>query len=228
MKYELILFDADGTLFDYDKAERYALEQTCRQHGLGYDQPLLERYRAINSSLWRQLEEGMITSSKIRVERFRRLLSEIGSDAECDWEQFAQHYLSHLAGGAWLIDGAEEICRYLAPYYKLAILTNGIKEVQISRFQASSLTPYIDKLIISEEVGYSKPRPEIFEYAMKTLGQECRSTTMIVGDSLTSDMRGGKDFGIATCWYNPHGIENGTGLEVDYEIRRLDQLKDIL
>jgi|CZCA01.1.fsa_nt_gi 2-haloacid dehalogenase len=227
MDYELILFDADGTLFDYDRAERHALEKACRMHRLEYSERLLERYRKINSALWRQLEEGFITSAEIRVERFRSLLCELGLDA-ASAPELAQDYLSHLAQGAYLIDGAEEICRYLAPNYRLAILTNGIQEVQTSRFQASPLVPYFDRLIISEEVGFSKPRPEIFEYAMNALGHRCRSTTMIVGDSLTSDMRGGINYGIATCWYNPQARENDMGLEVDHEIYSLDQLGRIL
>jgi 2-haloacid dehalogenase len=226
MKYELILFDADGTLFDYDRAERRALEEACRQHGLEYNEQLLEQYRRINSALWRQLEEGLLTSAEIRVERFRSLLREIGSGASAP--RLAEDYLSYLAEGSYLIDGAEEICRHLASNYRLAILTNGIQEVQTSRFQASPLVPYIDKLIISEEVGFSKPRPEIFEYAMDALDHKCRRTTMIVGDSLTSDMRGGINYGIATCWYNPHGRENDMGFEVDHEIRSLDQLARIL
>lgn len=227
MKYELILFDADGTLFDYDKAEGRALEEACGQHGLEYSEQLLERYRRINSALWRQLEEGLITSAEIRVERFRNLLRELGSDA-ASAPGLAQDYLSCLAEGSYLIDGAEEICRHLASNYRLAILTNGIGEVQTSRFEASPLVPYIDRLIVSEEVGFSKPRPEIFEYAMNALGHNCRGTTMIVGDSLTSDMRGGINYGIATCWYNPHGRYNDMGLEVDYEICSLDQLTRIL
>ena len=227
MDYELILFDADGTLFDYDRAERHALEEACCKHGLEYSERLLKRYRKINSALWRQLEEGFITSAEIRVERFRSLLCELGLDA-ASAPELAQDYLSHLAQGAYLIDGAEEICRYLAPNYRLAILTNGIQEVQTSRFQASPLVPYFDRLIISEEVGFSKPRPEIFEYAMNALGHRCRSTTMIVGDSLTSDMRGGINYGIATCWYNPQARENDMGLEVDHEIYSLDQLGRIL
>lgn len=227
MKYELILFDADGTLFDYDKAERRALEKACRRHGLEYNEQVLERYRKINSALWRQLEEGLLTSAEIRVERFRSLLSELDSDF-ASASGLAQDYLSYLAEGAYLIEGAEETCRHLATNYRLAILTNGIREVQTARFQASPLVPYINRLIISEEVGFSKPHPKIFEYAMNVLGHRCRATTMIVGDSLTSDMRGGIDYGIATCWYNPHGRENDMGFEVDYDIRSLGQLTRIL
>jgi len=162
MDYELILFDADGTLFDYDRAERHALEKACRMHRLEYSERLLERYRKINSALWRQLEEGFITSAEIRVERFRSLLCELGLDA-ASAPELAQDYLSHLAQGAYLIDGAEEICRYLAPNYRLAILTNGIQEVQTSRFQASPLVPYFDRLILRQPLTDDKPRPEIFE-----------------------------------------------------------------
>ena len=251
MTYELILLDADGTLFDYDRAEKCAIETTFRDFGLDYSDSILARYRLVNDALWRELERGNITSAKLRVERFRRLLAEI-SEAEresgCagastqastrahtsapaiapDAEALSRRYLQHLAAGAYLIDGAEDICRYMAQSYDVAILTNGIAEVQRSRFARSALHDIIPHVIISEEVGLSKPDPRIFEYAMNMFGHPGREAVLMVGDSLSSDIRGGVNAGIDTCWYNPHGAPCSGDLTPTYEIRTLHELRQLL
>lgn len=234
MAYELILLDADGTLFDYDRAEKNAIETTFRDFGLNYSDSILARYRAVNSALWEELERGIITSADLRVERFRRLLADIREASTHtpapaiapapDAEALSRRYLHHLAGGSHLIDGAADICRYMAERYDLAILTNGIAEVQRSRLAKSALHDIVPHVVISEEVGLSKPDPRIFEHAMNILGHPRRETVLMVGDSLSSDIRGGADAGIDTCWYNPHGAPCSEGLTPTYEIRTLKGL----
>lgn len=249
MDYELILLDADGTLFDYDRAERHAIETTFRDFGLDFSDQILARYRAVNDALWKELERGNTTSAELRVERFRRLLAEIREAAQesgstqtpapeiasvpaavpaPDVEALSRCYLRHLAGGSYVIDGAEDICRYMAQRYTLAILTNGIAEVQRSRLSKSVLRDMIPHIIISEEVGLSKPDPRIFEYAMDTLGHPRRETVLMVGDSLSSDIRGGANAGIHTCWYNPAGATCREDLAPTYEIRALHELRLLL
>jgi len=225
MTYELILLDADGTLFDYDRAEKYAIETTFGDFGLDYSDAILARYRVVNDALWKELERGNITSGELRVERFRRLLAEI---READAEALSRRYLHHLARGSYLIDGAEDICRYMARRYTLAILTNGITEVQRSRLGKSALHEIISHIIISEEVGFSKPDPRIFEYAMSMFGHPRRETVLMVGDSLSSDIRGGVNAGIDTCWYNPHGAPCSEDLAPTREIRTLQELRQLL
>ncbi len=270
MDYELILLDADGTPFDYDKAERHAIETTFRDFGLDFSDQILARYRAVNDALWKELERGNTTSAELRVERFRRLLAEIreaapesgstqastqafthaSTDASThtfahasaqtpaskiapvpaairtpDAATLSRRYLDHLARGSYLIDGAEDICRYMAQRYTLAILTNGIAEVQRSRLSRSVLHDIIPHIIISEEVGLSKPDPRIFECAMDMLGRPRRDAVLMVGDSLSSDIRGGVNAGIHTCWYNPHGATCCEDLAPTYEIRALEELR---
>jgi 2-haloacid dehalogenase len=245
MTYELILLDADGTLFDYDRAEKCAIEITFRDFGLDYSDSILARYRVVNDALWKELERGDITSADLRVERFRRLLAELreaaqdSSSAQAsaqtpaiapvpDAEALSLCYLHHLARGSHLIDGAEDICRYMAQRYNLAILTNGIAEVQRSRLAKSALHDIVPHIIISEEVGLSKPDPRIFEYAVKILGYPRRDTVLMVGDSLSSDIRGGINAGIDTCWYNPHGARCSGDFTPTYEIRTLHELRQLL
>ncbi|MEA4884085.1 MAG: YjjG family noncanonical pyrimidine nucleotidase [Clostridia bacterium] len=239
-KYELILFDADGTLFDYERAEAGAIESALRRFGLDYSESWLARYREINDLLWRELEEGKTTSAELRVERFRRLLSGPpcssgeslgpgeGDAGAMDLEELSRTYLTLLSKGSHLMDGALDICRLLAARCRLAILTNGIREVQMPRFEASSLKPYIERVIISEDTGFNKPHRGIFEYALKAMGHSDKATVMMVGDSLNSDIRGGIDFGITACWFNPKGIPCDSEISPDYEIRRLSELEAIL
>lgn len=134
-KYELILLDADGTIFDYDTAEGLALEKAFAEHSWVFDRAThLADYRAINSRMWLDFELGRVSQAGLRTERFRLLFERHGLSAEIS--VFSQIYLKHLAQGAFLVEGAEEVCTYLADRYSLAILTNGIREVQFARIGA--------------------------------------------------------------------------------------------
>lgn len=228
MKYEVILFDADDTLFDYGQAEKHALASAFAHYGMedGAER-YKESYKTINSRLWRDLEQGLISSADLRVERFRRLFAENG--LELAPEAFSETYLLALGQGSFLIEGAEELCERLG-VCRLAIITNGIKDVQLSRIAGSPLHSTFGHVIISEEVGSQKPEQGIFDYAFAKLGltDADKSKVLIVGDSLSSDIQGGNNYGIDTCWYNPHGKRNETGIVPTYEIASLSGLFAVL
>jgi YjjG family noncanonical pyrimidine nucleotidase len=225
--YNLILLDADGTIFDYDKAEEFALKETLIKYRYDGDlKEVRERYRDINSNLWCELEKGTVTKDKIRTERFIRLFNEYGLKHEAD--EFSEYYLDRLCEGSYLIEGAQEVCKYLSEKYTLVILTNGMKEVQLSRLEGSSIKEYISDIITSEEVGVNKPNPYIFEYTLDRLNHSNKEDVIIIGDSLTSDIQGGINFGIDTCWLNLYNIENKTELKPKYCINSLNGLTDIL
>jgi len=225
--YRLILFDADGTLFDYDKAERFALEQSLKRYNYNGDlEKIRTRYRDINFKLWDELEKASITKEQLRTERFLRLFNEY--DLQYDVNEFSDYYLEKLGEGNFLIDGSEEICKYLNEKYKLVILTNGIKEVQLSRLKKSSIKHYISDIIVSEEVGVSKPNPRIFEYTLNRLNHRDKDSVIIIGDSLTSDIQGGINFGIDTCWLNLNKIQNKTSIKPKYCFNSLEDLTAIL
>ncbi|WP_026882960.1 YjjG family noncanonical pyrimidine nucleotidase [Clostridium akagii] len=227
MNYELILLDADGTLFDYDMAEANALEKAFNYFNIKYVEEVeLEKYRMINKQIWADYENDKIGFEDLRIERFRRLFQ--NDEEKVDYNEFSKIYLSLLAGGTYLKDGAEEVCKYLFTKYKIAILTNGFKDVQISRIENSPLNKYIHQIIVSEETGYKKPDIGIFNYAFNKIGHANKGTTLIVGDSLTSDIQGGINYKISTCWYNSIGEENKTGLKPDYEIKDLKELFKLL
>ncbi len=225
--YKIILLDADGTLFDYDEAEKYALEQTLKKYNFNGDLiKIRKRYRNINAKLWDELEKGKITKEVLRLERFLLLFHEY--NLQYDVEEFSEYYLNRLGAGSFLIEGADKICNYLSKKYTLVILTNGMKEVQLSRLEGSSIKHYISDIITSEEVGVNKPNSYIFEYTLNRLNHNHKHDVIIIGDSLTSDIQGGINFNIDTCWLNLSNIKNDTNIKPKFSIDSLEALTDLL
>jgi 2-haloacid dehalogenase len=225
VRYRWLLLDADGTLFDYDRAELDALRATLAGAGLRFDPAWLAIYRRINAGLWRQFERGEIDQETIKARRFEHLADELG--LALNPPEFGRQYLAHLAEGTHLIDGAEETLQALHGKCGLVVLTNGLREVQRPRLARSTIGPLLDGIIVSEEVGAAKPDGRIFEIAFELMGQPSKREVLMVGDSLSSDIRGGNDFGIDTCWFNPDGRQ-GDGIASTYEISHLGQLPSIV
>jgi 2-haloacid dehalogenase len=226
MRYEWILFDADGTLFDYDRAKASALARTFEQSGLPLQPGTAEAYRRINAEIWRQFEQGQIDQQRLRARRFELLFEELGVDY--DAEAFSARYLENLAHGTDLLDGAEGVLQALDGRVGLALITNGLHEVQRPRLARSAIGHYFSEIIISEEVGAAKPDRRIFDVALERMGFPPRDKVLIVGDSLSSDIQGGSDYGLDTCWYNPGGNPRPDGLRIRYEIAGLEQLLDLV
>ncbi|WP_342566347.1 YjjG family noncanonical pyrimidine nucleotidase [Paenibacillus sp. FSL R7-0345] len=226
MKYDVILFDADDTLFDYGMAEGQAFLNVFTHFGLPAGaQEYADSYQEINRALWADLEAGQITSAALRVERFNRLF--VRHNLQYNPEEFSAAYLRFLGEGTFLIQGAVELCGALEGC-RLAIITNGFRDVQLSRIKGSPLAETFEQIIISEEAGHQKPGAGIFDYAFDKLGISDKSRVLIVGDSLTSDIRGGINYGIDTCWFNPLAKTNSAGVTPTYEIRELSELLDIV
>jgi len=224
MTYTWLLFDADNTLFDYDKAEATALANSFQQFDLDFDQAMGAQYRTINAQIWHDYELGHITQQALRAERFRRLFTAV--NLPVDAEAFSRQYLVQLSQAGHLLDGAEALLRQLAQTHRIAIITNGIAAVQRPRLAASPIHDLVEAFVISEEVGAAKPDPAIFDVAFAHMGQPAKSEVLIIGDSLTSDMQGGLNYGIDTCWFNPAG--KAASLPVTYTIGQLDELLTIL
>lgn len=226
MKYEIILFDVDDTLFDFSMSEREALHKTFEEFGLPTGLADYEaNYKEISKVLWRDLEQGLTTLSELGVERFRRLF--LVHDLEINADMFNSIYLGYLGKETHLVQGAIELCDNLTDC-RLAIITNGFTDVQTSRIGSSPLSNTFEHIIISEEAGFQKPEKGIFDYAFSKLHPADKSKVLIVGDSLTSDIQGGINYGIDTCWFNPHLKENNIGIQPTYEIRKLTDLIKII
>jgi len=226
-KYRLILFDLDGTVFDYNKAEEYALKKSLEHFDIDCNfDSCLEKYRKINRRVWNEFEKGKTGLEELRVKRFDILFDIL--NIKQNIEEFSKKYLYFISKTSFVTEGAEDIISYLRPEYKLALATNGIYSVQYERLKRSSLSSYFDVFVVSEEIGFAKPDPDFFTYVFKKARHSDKSTALIVGDSLSSDIKGGLDFGIDTCWFNPGKVRNEVGISPTYEIEKLFQIKDIV
>jgi 2-haloacid dehalogenase len=224
MTYTWLLFDADDTLFDFPRAEANALRWTLEQAGLPFETPYFEIYSRFNLQVWKEFERGEVTSTELRTKRFRLFFDEIGFAA--DPEAVSPLYLRNLARGTDLLPGAEETIRALKGRFRLALVTNGLADVQNPRLARSALADCFEKVFISEEVGAAKPSTEYFDVVFREIGAPPKSEVLIIGDSLSSDMQGGINYGIDTCWYNPNG--KTTDLPVKYQIATLRGLPTLL
>lgn len=225
-RYTWLLFDADGTVLDYEAAETHALRTAVESWGYTISAGLRDRYHRINSGLWALLEKGEITSAELRVKRFKVLADEMGW--EMDAEEFSRRYLEELARGGYMVDGAREMLSRLSQRYKMAIITNGIRDVQYGRLDDAGIRDLFIEVVISEDAGTAKPASGYFDYMIDRIGFDDRSRMLVIGDSLSSDIAGGNGYGIDTCWFNPDGIGNPTRIQPVYEIRDWDGLYDIL
>ncbi|MBN1858721.1 YjjG family noncanonical pyrimidine nucleotidase [Candidatus Bipolaricaulota bacterium] len=224
-RYRWIFLDADGTLFDYSAAESGALAATLAEEGVFARSEHIDAYRAVNAALWRRFERGEVSQATLRTLRFSQFSERFG--LELDAVAFGSRYLGHLAQCAELIDGAESVVRFLHGRAGLLLLTNGISEVQRSRLALSPLHGLLDHVVISGEVGAAKPDPRMFDVAFECAGNPTRSSVLMVGDSLSSDIRGGALYGIDTCWFNPMREPNSMELVPTFEIQSLRELAAI-
>ena len=224
MPYTWLLFDADDTLFDYAKAEASALQGTFEELSMAFEPEFLDIYKRYNQQVWQEFERGETTSQELRLKRFRLLFEEI--HAPLDPQDFSPRYLENLSHGSSLLEGAARVLENLSGHYHLALVTNGLSDVQRPRLECSAIRPFIEKIFISEEIGVAKPEAGFFEAVFRDIGHPAKSQVLIIGDSLSSDMQGGLNYEIDTCWFNPDG--KTTELPVTYEIKALGQLLDIL
>jgi 2-haloacid dehalogenase len=200
-RYQWLIFDADGTLFDFHQGETTALQLTTRKHGIEYTTHLHEVYNAISAELWGQFERGETTLKDLRVTRFERLFSELGIGAEP--ESFNVDFMNDLGQQTQLLPGAESIVRDLSSRFQLLLATNGIAVVQRPRFARSSIRKYFEDVVISDEIGVAKPQTGFMEEAFLRMGDPPKSEVLMIGDSLSSDISAGANYGIDTCWFNP-------------------------
>ena len=226
MKYEFILIDLDQTIFDFKMAEKNALGKTIRAFGLEPTEEVIARYEQINRGLWAGLELGTVTHQQVLEDRFGNLFAAFG--LEVDKAACSKAYGDGLSERHYYLPGAEEALEKLQGKCRLYIASNGTASVQRRRMDSADLYRYFDDIFISQELGADKPDPVFFERAFARIPGFDPARALMVGDRLSSDIRGGNNAGIATCWVNADGSPGDESIRVDHEIRSLAELPELL
>lgn len=226
MKYKKLLLDVDGTLLDFDKSAEKALETLFGQRGYPYNETIFPLYEEINVGLWERYERGEIPRERVLVDRFTIMFERLGIPEKGD--TFEEDFREQLERDPFWMDGAEDLLRYLQPKYELYIVTNGVARTQRARLSATGLYAYVKDIFISEMIGAQKPQKAYFDYCLAHIGPCKKEEILLVGDSLTADILGANLSGIPSCWFNPKGKTLSGEARPDFEIRKLEELKEIL
>ncbi|MBQ5970447.1 MAG: YjjG family noncanonical pyrimidine nucleotidase [Clostridia bacterium] len=228
-RYTTLLFDADDTLFDFQKAERTALSRVLTNHHLPATDDILTRYNAINAALWREFEQNHITKEDIKNERYRRLFDEFGITPPVPPRTINDRYLEQLGACGFTLPGADALCRTLKDAgYDMYIVTNGVSATQKSRLENSGLKPYFDEMFVSEDLGAQKPLPAFFDAVLSRIPEQDRRRVLVIGDTLGSDIQGAVNAGLDCVWYNPTGKIKERSLPVTKEVRSFREIAQFL
>ena len=225
-----ILWDIDNTLLSFDLAERASMTKGFKLFDIDIkDEKALEVYKNINDKYWKMLEKGEKTREEILTGRFEEFfdLYDIAYDARLV-NDFNLFYQKELGKQVFFNDYAEEVLQKLGKDYKQYAVTNGSKLAQSGKLKNSGLDKVFDGVFISEDLGYDKPSLEYFDLVFESIGSKNKEEYILIGDSLTSDMRGANNAGIRNIWYNPEGLANDLGIRIDYTIHQLNKVVDIL
>ena len=223
---KFVFFDLDDTLFDFKMAEKIAIKFTLSKFGIEPTDETTKLYSRINLSCWEKLERGEYTREEVLNNRFKFLFEALGVDAP--FSEARKTYEERLGIGHYFLPGAEELLENIKGKYEMYITSNGIAKVQAGRIASSGIEKYFKEIFVSEKVGANKPSPLFFDRVFERIDGFDKSQAIIIGDSLSSDILGGINAGIKTCWFNPHHKENKMGFTADYEIDSLDMIPKLL
>ena len=226
MRYRTLLFDADGTLFDFARCEREAVREALLMSGVDADGNMINRYSQINDSLWKKLERGEIEKSVLLYHRFEIFAEEFG--VTLDAKQTAKNYMLTLSQKHYMIPGARELLESLSKKADLYMVTNGVESTQRGRYHASHMDLYFKDLFISGAIGHEKPNRGFFDYVAEHIPNFNPDEAIIIGDSLSSDIRGGILYGIDTCWYNPKRLPTPEHMHITRVANSLEEIQAFL
>lgn len=224
--FEFLFLDLDDTILDFQKAERIALSKTLASFGLEPTEAVCALYSKINKAHWERLERKELTREQVLTGRFETLFRQMGY--RVDPEEVARTYEKNLSIGHYFLPGAEEAVDRLHKKYRLFLASNGTASVQKGRMTSANLYRFFERVFVSQEIGHNKPSKAYFDTCFAQIPGFDPSRAIIVGDSLTSDILGGQNAGIATCWVNPAGKPRREDIRVDYEIKALSELESLL
>ncbi|GFI62042.1 putative HAD-hydrolase YfnB [Clostridiales bacterium] len=220
MRYDILLFDLDGTLLNFEASENAALKRLLKVKG--YGENILETYSGVNKGLWRLYENGIITMAELLNTRFKKTMEihGVGIDGQ-EWEKEYRQYLGEYA---FIIDGADSVLERLSQSHRLFAITNGVGDTQMSRLKLAGLLQYFEKIFISQLIGAQKPSKEFFDHVMKNIEDFDIKKALVIGDSITADISGGNNAGIDTCLVNLKNINYENAYNCTYEINSLEEL----
>lgn len=226
-RYSTILWDVDDTLLDFTYSQEQSLARCFRLVGREITAAQIERYSQINADFWRRLELGEITKAELLTGRFEQFFREYGYE-DIDLGRFLGQYQEGLGSIYAYLDDSLALCRELKGRVSQYVITNGVAGTQRSKLQLSGLADLMDGIFISEEIGAPKPQGAFFAYCLEHIQEKDPARVLVVGDSLSSDIKGGIQAGLCTCWYRKEGAVNGTGLVPDHEISHLHEILGLL
>lgn len=226
MKFETILIDIDNTLLDFSASEKIAFEKLLEDLKIPYSDELKAHYKQVNHKLWSDYELGLIDSETIKEQRFAKSFQHY--DLSFSGLEMDAMYRNHLEENTVVIEGAYEMLESLKPQHNLIVVTNGIASSQYKRLKNAKIDHYFDYIAVSSEIGYTKPHINFFETLVNKYPHIDKDKTLILGDSLSADIKGGNNWGIKTCWFNPSMTQKNEDIQVDFEIKNLCEVVEIL
>lgn len=224
--YDFVLFDVDDTLIDFGLGERRNIEMTFQKYNVPFNEEIYRTYRKINIELWQSFELGNIAKDDLLIWRFERLFEQYGLSG--DIPAINSEYQISLGTNVSVMPNALEICKEIDEHCTLAIVTNGTIIAQRNKLKSSGLDQIFSHIFISDECQYSKPDTRFFDHVFNEIKATDKSRILIIGDSLGSDIKGGNNSGIDTCWYNPKGLALDQNVKINYEIKDLMELRSII
>lgn len=226
MTIKTVLIDIDDTILSFTQSAKAAILCAAKDMQIAFTEDMVKHYFQLNEMLWEDYENGEIERDDIFEQRFPRVFAEFNINA--DGLEFEKRFQEHFKYEYVFVDGAKEILEYLAPKYNLYIVSNSTYDMQYCRLTSSGISDYFKNIFVSDKIGHQKPTKEFFECCFKQIPDFNPEETIIIGDSLTSDIKGGNMAGIKTCWLNNKGILELKTIKPDYTILSLEEIKQIL
>lgn len=221
----VVFIDIDDTLLDFTKCANDAIKSACNKFGVPYTTTLVDTFHPINLDLWHRLEKKEVTKEKLFDTRFQIVFDKLGIKA--DGIAFETAFRENFHESAILVDGARDLLEYLRSKYKVYVASNASMHQQTNRMKKAELDGYIDGYFVSEEIGFPKPQKEFFDACFKVLPDVKPQDVVMIGDSLSADIKGACEYGLKTIWYN-HRNEPTSDVKCDYIVSRLSEVKNIL
>lgn len=222
MRYNWVLFDADETLFSFNSY--LGLTSMLKRYGIDFSREDYDAFQAVNKLLWVAYQNNEITAQDIQMRRFAKLSEQTGVDQI----RLNQELMAEMAKVSKPLDGVMEMLEALHPKVKMGIITNGFTELQQQRLQNTQTEKFFDIVVVSEQIGVAKPDRKVFDYAFSQMDDLDKTKILMVGDTLASDILGGYNSGIDTCWFNHANLENDTKIQPTYEIKDIRELVRIV